>query len=114
MSETDSQSFERTKLKKQLTQRKRGKEPAAAIQDEEKKSAVSAANSTKTSSAGSSKGIIARKWKEYAPSYLQQRPTAKIAFDVAFFAASVLVVAKLGKHMNNMIADLVPTEASLR
>jgi|FrelakmetLWP11LW_1041352.scaffolds.fasta_scaffold207409_1 hypothetical protein len=38
----------------------------------------------------------------------------KTFFDVAFFAASVFVIVKLGKNMNNMIAEMVPTEAEFR
>ena len=62
------QSFERTKLKKQLTQRKRGKEPsaAAASQPEETKS-VGASSVTSSSRKQS---FLYKKWREYAPSYL--------------------------------------------
>ena len=52
MSDADDQSFDRTKLKKQLTQRKRGKEPSAAAgQAEETKSAggASAGSSVRSS-----------------------------------------------------------------
>ena len=37
-----------------------------------------------------------------------------MVFDMAFFTASVLVVVKLGKQMNDMMQDFVPSEASLR
>jgi hypothetical protein len=45
MSSNTDQTFERTKLKKQLTQRKRGKEPTGASAEfaEEKKTAAPAA-----------------------------------------------------------------------
>ena len=71
---SDSENFERTKLRKQLTQRKRGKEPSAA--------AASAAASNKgeeskmAASTVSSSSISRKPWffektvKKYAPSYL--------------------------------------------
>jgi len=94
MSDTDGQSFERTKLRKQLTQRKRGKEPSAA--------ASSAAEETKSAASATSKGVR-KPWffsaymKKYAPSYLMQRPTSKMAFDFAFFTVSAIVIMKLGQ-----------------
>ena len=35
-------------------------------------------------------------------------------FDVAFFTASVVIIVKFGKQMNQMMQDFVPSEASLR
>ena len=96
MSDTDGQSFERTKLRKQLTQRKRGKEPrAAASSAPEETKSVNSSSTTK-----SSKGkpwLFQGYLKKWVPSYLQQRPTAKIAFDVAFFTVSAVVIIKLGQ-----------------
>ncbi len=96
MSDTDGQGFnERTKLRKQLTQRKRGKEPSAGASSapEETKSAVS-----NTSSKSSRKQWFFSPYlKKWVPSYLTQKPTSKIAFDVAFFTVSAIVICKLGQ-----------------
>ena len=34
--------------------------------------------------------------------------------DAAFFTVSLVVVVKLGKGLNNMLDDYVPSEASMR
>ena len=108
-----SEGYEKSKLKKQLTVRKRGKEPstaAAASQNEESKSVAS----TATRKSAGTPGYLGKFWKKNAPTYLQHRPSSKMAFDAAFFITSVIVVAKLGQTMNDMIAEFVPSEASLR
>lgn len=109
---SEQQSFERTKLKKQLTQRKRGKEPTVSADTpaEEVKSTAS----TKKSSYGSPNGFVGKQWKKHAPTYMQSRPTSKMAFDVCFFAASALFVIKMGKTMNDILSNQIPTEASMR
>ena len=100
---SEETNFERTKLKRQMTQRKRGKEPTLSTSDKPAAEEAKSTFSSKKSSAASN-GFIAKQWKKYAPTYLQSRPTGKMCFDVCFFAASALFVAKMGKTMNDMLA----------
>ena len=48
------------------------------------------------------------------PAVLQKRVSFKMAFDVTLFAAGVFVIYKYGKNMNDMINEIVPSEASMR
>ena len=107
--------FERTKLKKQLTQRMRKNKdgkgaggPKAITAAEETKSTASKASSKKSSF------VMPAVVKKYAPTYLTQRPSYKVVFDVAFFSAAAFIIYKFGKQMNDSISAFVPTEASLR
>ena len=109
--------FERTKLKKQLTQRMRKNKdgkgaasggPKAITAAEETKSTASKASSKKSSF------VMPAVVKKYAPSYLTQRPSSKVVFDIAFFTAAAFVIYKFGKTFNDSISAFVPTEASLR
>ena len=109
--------FERTKLKKQLTQRMRKnkdnkgapKAVTSSAAAEETKSTVSKSSASKKASWGMPSVV-----KHYAPTYLTQRPSSKMLFDVAFFSAAAFIIYKFGKQMNDSIAQFVPTEASLR
>ena len=53
-------------------------------------------------------------YTKYMPAMLQKRVSAKTAFDVTLFAASVYVIYKYGQNMNTYINDFVPSEASMR
>ena len=48
------------------------------------------------------------------PAMLQKKVSARTAFDVTLFAASVYVIYKYGQSMNTYINDFVPSEASMR
>ena len=88
---SNTDQFERTKLKKQLTQRKRGKEPTGAIEQNPEEVKTAAPATKKGTPAAPS--ILYKKWKEYAPTYLAQRPPSKMVFDICFFATSVVLIA---------------------
>ena len=45
---------------------------------------------------------------------LQKKVSARTAFDVTLFAASVWVIYKYGQSFNTYINDFVPSEASMR
>lgn len=62
-------NFERTKLKKQLTQRKRGKEPTPAAADAAPAEEAKSTGPARKSSLGSNT-FIGKQWKKYAPTYL--------------------------------------------
>ncbi len=111
---SDSENFQRTKLRKQLTQRKRGKEPSAAAASDKGANEESKVAASTVSRTARKPWFFEKTLREWAPTYMHQRPTKKMMFDIAFFTASVVVVVKFGKHMNQMLQDFVPSEASLR
>ena len=118
--EEEERDYSKTsKLQKQLTVRKRGKTPkpgkkaAKEAEDEEEvKSAVEKKLSGKPARKETS--ALYKEWRKWTPTYLHQRPPSKMVFDAAFFAVSLVFVVKLGKAANDMLADYVPTEASMR
>ena len=107
-------SFEKTKLKKQLTQRKRGKQ-AGSTGAASKKAASETQSQTSTVSKD---GFITRNLKKFAPASLSSSLTDKElkskALTLAFFATSAFVIVKFGKQMNDMLQDYIPNEASIR
>ena len=44
----------------------------------------------------------------------QKKVTAKTAFDITLFAASVYVIYNYGQQMNDMLQNMIPSEESLR
>ena len=110
MSEDSGSTYERSKLKKQLTQRKRGKTPTAASEAEEEKKSE---KSTATKSSFVKKSALQKELAKYLPSCIVQ-PSKGNLFDIAFFACAAIVIYKFGNQMNDTIRDIVPTEATLR
>lgn len=51
--------------------------------------------------------------KVFPPS-LRKKLSMKVAFDVTVFGAAVFVIYKFGKPANDMISEMVPSEASMR
>ena len=117
--EEEEPDYTKSKLQKQLTQRKRGSTPKPGAKakkgkstdgdEEESKKSASSVKSKRGEQSG-----LYKTWRQYAPTYLHQRPASKMMFDAAFFAVSLVVVCKLGKGLNDMISDYVPSEASMR
>ena len=90
------QNYERTKLKKSITMRKRGKEAGT----EESKEAVKKRAQSKKAA---SPGYASQAYQKFMPSMLQKKVSARTAFDVTLFAASVWVIYKYGQSFNNYI-----------
>ena len=110
MSEDSGSTYERSKLKKQLTQRKRGKTPTAASEAEEEKKSE---KSTATKSSFVKKSALQKELAKYLPGCIVQ-PKMGNLFDFAFFACATFVIYQFGNQMNDTIRDIVPTEATLR
>jgi len=51
--------------------------------------------------------------KVFPPS-LRKKISMKVAFDVAVFGAAVFAIYKFGKPANDMLSEMIPSEASMR
>ena len=110
MSEDSGSTYERSKLKKQLTQRKRGKTPTAASEVEEEKKSE---KTTSTKSSFVKKNALQKELGKYLPQCIVA-PKMGNLFDIAFFVGSAFLIYQFGNQMNDTIRDIVPTEATLR
>lgn len=69
---------------------------------------------TKKKSAAKKPGMMAKTYEKVMPAMLRKKMSAKTAFDLTLFAASVFVIYKYGQNMNDYISEFVPSEASMR
>jgi len=58
--------------------------------------------------------MMSKMYTNYMPTILQKKLSARAAFDVTLFAASVYVIYKYGQDMNNYMQEFIPSEASMR
>ena len=106
------EDYQRTKLKKQMTLRKRGKEPGTGASD--KGAAEESKKDKKAAVKKAEPGFLQKKLGGYMPKSLKGKVNAKTAFDIGAFFAAAFCIYKYGQGANDMIAEIVPTEASMR
>ena len=102
--------YQRTKLKKQMTLRKRGKEPGTGAGDK-----GAAAEETKKATVKKSEpGFLQKKFGSMMPTSIKKKMNAKLIFDLTAFFGAAYCIYKWGQGANDYIAEMVPTEASMR